>query len=176
MAFLKRSKTKRQSEEKLPPLRESAKDFRIIDGEDFMEEIFHNDLEISWGFVRAKISREEYEESYWKVINELLSHGEHKFFVALDLYNRYLGHVWVCLTRDTVDFVPVAYIYDIETIEEARGLGIGSELLRKAEEWAEERGALKVALRVDVDNPAVEWYRKRGYRERAVVMEKLLDG
>lgn len=176
MVFLKNSKKKPRSEEKLPPLGESAKDFRIVNGEDFMEEIFRNDLEISWSFVRAKISREEYEESYWKVVKELLSHGEHKFFVALDPYNRYLGHVWVCLTRDTVDFILIAYIYDIETVEEARRLGIGSELLRRAEGWAKEKGAMKVSLRVDIDNPAVEWYRRRGYQERAVIMEKPLEG
>jgi ribosomal protein S18 acetylase RimI-like enzyme len=174
MGFLKIPKKKRQSSETLPPIRESARDYRIVDGEDFMDEIFKNDLEISWGFVRARISREEYEETYWRVVNELLSHGEHKFFVALDPYNRYLGHVWICLTEDTVDFVPVAYIYDIETVEEARRLGIGSTLLKKAEEWARENGATKVSLRVDIDNPAVEWYRRRGYTERAVIMEKPL--
>ncbi|NJF24881.1 GNAT family N-acetyltransferase [Thermococcus sp. Bubb.Bath] len=151
-------------------------EYHITDGEDFMDEIFRKDLEISWGFVRARISREEYVEAYWTVVNELLSHGEHKFFVALDPYNRYLGHVWVCITEDTVDFIPVAYIYDIETVEEARGWGIGSELLKKAEEWAKERGALKVLLRVDIDNPAVGWYKRRGYTERAVIMEKPLPG
>jgi GNAT superfamily N-acetyltransferase len=175
MAFLKKSKKGKQlSENPLPPISETAKEYYITDGEDFMDEIFQNDLEISWGFVRVGISREEYEEAYWKVINELLEHGEHKFFVALDGYNRYLGHVWVCLTEDTVDFVPVAYIYDIETVEEARGRGIGSKLLKRAERWAKEKGALKVSLRVDVDNPAVEWYMKRGYTKRAVIMEKSL--
>ncbi|ASJ01687.1 acetyltransferase [Thermococcus gorgonarius] len=129
-------------------------------------------MRISRSFSRFQLSDEEYEENYGKVIKSLLSTGEHKFFVAADPYGRYLGHVWVCLRIDTVDFVPSAYIYDIETL--FPGMGIGSALLEKAEEWARKKGARKISLRVDVNNPARKWYAEKGYSERAVIMEKPL--
>lgn len=43
-----------------------------------------------------------------------------------------------------------------------------------AEEWARERGALKVSLRVEKDNLAIDWYKRRGYTERALILEKTL--
>ncbi|WP_198361952.1 GNAT family N-acetyltransferase [Thermococcus gorgonarius] len=156
----------------LPPVEKTAGDFTILDGEDYLDEIFENDMRISRSFSRFQLSDEEYEENYGKVIKSLLSTGEHKFFVAADPYGRYLGHVWVCLRIDTVDFVPSAYIYDIETL--FPGMGIGSALLEKAEEWARKKGARKISLRVDVNNPARKWYAEKGYSERAVIMEKPL--
>ena len=156
----------------LPSLEETAEDFTITDGEKYVDEIFESDMKISRSFVHPHLDEEEYEENYARAIKELLATGEHKFFVAIDGYNRYLGHVWVCLRTDTVDFVPVAYIFDIETLFPGRG--IGSVLLERAEGWAREKGARKVSLRVELDNPALEWYKRRSYRERAIVLEKEL--
>ncbi|WP_175059395.1 N-acetyltransferase [Thermococcus sp. 2319x1] len=150
-------------------------EYKIVDGESYLEEIKKLDREISYSFVRSSISYEEFAERHEELFRDLLSHGEHKFFAALDEKGNLLGHVWVCLTLDTVDYVKTAYIYDIEVVKKARGLGIGSALLRKAEAWAREKGAKKVVLRVEVDNPAVKWYEERGYQARALIMEKLLD-
>lgn len=164
------SKKKRVS--KLPSIEKTARDFTILDGEDYIDEIFENDMKISRSFTRFQLSEEEYEENYGRVIKSLLSTGEHKFFVAVDRYDRYLGHVWVCLKVDTVDFVTSAYIYDIETL--FPGMGIGTALMERAEEWAKKKGARKISLRVDVSNPARKWYSEKGYSERAVIMEKML--
>ncbi|WP_148881976.1 GNAT family N-acetyltransferase [Thermococcus aciditolerans] len=162
---------KKKSDE-LPPLEETAGEFVIADGEDYINEIFENDMRISRSFTRLQLDEKEYRENYSRVIQELLATGEHKFFVAVDRYGRYLGHVWVCLRVDTVDFVLAAYIFDIETL--FPGIGIGSALLERAEEWAQAMGVKKVSLRVELDNTASEWYRRKGYRDRAVVMEKPL--
>ncbi len=156
----------------LPPIRQTAEEFTVVDGEDYLDEIFENDKRISRSFSHFQLDDEEYKENYGRVISDLLATGEHKFFVALDRYGRYLGHVWVCLKVDTVDFVPSAYIYDIETL--SPGIGIGSALLERAEGWAEEMRAKKVCLRVELDNPARKWYSEKGYSERAVIMEKRL--
>ncbi|HIH72805.1 MAG: Acetyl transferase [Thermococcales archaeon 44_46] len=150
-------------------------EYTIVDGERYLEEIKKLDREISYSFVRFSISYEDFAKRHEELFRELLSHGEHKFFAALDEKGELLGHVWVCLTLDTVDYVKIAYIYDIEVVKKARGLGIGSALLRRAEAWAREKGAKKVVLRVEVDNPAVKWYEERGYQARALIMEKLLD-
>ncbi len=157
---------------KLPPIEETAKDFRVVDGEPYLDDIFEYDMEVSRGFSRAELGEEEYVSAYSRVVNRLLAHGEHKFFAAVDPYGRYLGHVWVCIMEDTVDFVLTAYILDIET--KARGLGIGSALLEMAEEWARDNGAKRISLRVELNNPALNWYRRMGYRERAFILEKEL--
>ena len=156
----------------LPPIEETAKDFRIVDGEPYMDEIFEYGMEVSRDFSRAELTEDEYVSAYTRVINRLRAHGTHRFFAAVDPYNRYLGHIWVCILDDTVDFVPTAYILDVET--KVHGLGIGSALLKRAEEWARAEGARKASLRVELNNPAVEWYRKRGYSERALILEKSL--
>ncbi|WP_297417424.1 N-acetyltransferase [Thermococcus sp.] len=163
-------KQKRHSE--LPPIRQTAEEFTVVDGESYLDEIFKSDMGISRSFSRFQLSHEEYEENYGRVIRGLLATGKHKFFVAVDKYGRYLGHVWVCLKIDTVDFVPSAYIYDIETL--FPGIGIGSALIERAEEWARKMGTMKISLRVDVNNPARKWYSEKGYSERAIIMEKLL--
>ena len=163
---------KRTPSSELPPVEETAAGFHIIDGEDHLDEIFDNDMRISRSFSRFQLNEEEYRENYGKVIRELLATGEHKFFVAVDKYGRYLGHAWACLKIDTVDFVPSAYILDIETLFPGRG--IGTALIERAEEWAKRMGAKKISLRVEVNNPARNWYSKKGYSERAVFMEKLI--
>lgn len=149
-------------------------EYMIVDGEPYLEKIKMLDREISYSFVRFPISYEEFAKRHEELFKDLLSHGEHKFFAAIDENKNLLGHVWVCLTLDTVDYVRIAYIYDIEVTKKARGLGIGSALLRKAETWARENGAKKVVLRVEINNPAVKWYKERGYSERAVILEKPL--
>ncbi|MDK2854352.1 MAG: hypothetical protein PWP49_1794 [Thermococcaceae archaeon] len=149
-------------------------EYIIVDGENHLEEIKKLDREISYSFVRFSIPYEEFVRRHEELFKELLSHGEHKFFAALDEKRKLLGHVWICLTLDTVDYVKIAYIYDIEVVKRARGLGIGSALLRRAEAWARDKGAKKIVLRVETDNPAIKWYKERGYGERAVILEKPL--
>ncbi|ACS90130.1 MULTISPECIES: GNAT family N-acetyltransferase [Thermococcus] len=145
-------------------------EFYVTDGEDYLDEIIAFDKLVSYNFLKFPIPFDEYSERYEKLIRELLSRGEHKFFVALGKNGKFLGHVWLCMTLDTVDYVKIAYIYDIEVKQ--KGEGIGSALLKRAEEFAKEKGAKKVVLRVDLSNPALEWYKRKGYTERAVIVEK----
>ncbi len=147
-------------------------EFKIVDGEQYLDEILEYDMQVSRKFLQFDLTEREYVEAYSAVINKLFSEGKHKFFAAVDEKGRYLGHVWVCITVDTVDYVKIAYIYDIEV--KAKGIGIGSALLKKAEEFAKENDARKIVLRVEINNPALDWYKRRGYSERAVIMEKLL--
>jgi len=145
-------------------------EFYITDGEDYLDEIFAFDKIVSYNFLKFPIPFDEYSKRYKELIKELLSKGEHKFFVAFSKNGEFLGHVWLCIMLDTVDYVKIAYIYDIEVKE--KGKGIGSALLERAEEFAKEKGAKKVVLRVDLGNSALEWYKRKGYTERAVIMEK----
>jgi len=52
----------------------------------------------------------------------------------------------------------------------ARGRGYGSRLLRQVEELCKSAGARAVALEVDVENPALLFYAKRGYTSLVVTV------
>ena len=57
-----------------------------------------------------------------------------------------------------------AYIQTIEVVAEARGCGVGGELLRRAEDSAGAAGAEAIWLHVDQENSAaIRLYESRGY-------------
>lgn len=63
----------------------------------------------------------------------------------------------------------LALIWDIRVTPELRGKGIGSVLIRAAEQWARARGCTE--LKVETQNinvEACEFYEKSGFELRAV--------
>jgi len=52
--------------------------------------------------------------------------------------------------------------------------GVGSRLLRAAEDWARNRGAVTISAQAHVRGPAREFLDARGYTSRAVVLDKRL--
>ncbi|MFB6086514.1 MAG: GNAT family N-acetyltransferase [Halodesulfurarchaeum sp.] len=59
---------------------------------------------------------------------------------------------------------------------QARGHGVGSALLSRAETELESRGAAVVAISAMAENEtAIEWYRERGYTPQRVVLERPLE-
>ena len=58
------------------------------------------------------------------------------------------------------------YVDHIAVTEDARGMGIGTQLLNWADEKARERGASKITLRVVRGNPAKRLYEKQGYVDK----------
>jgi len=68
------------------------------------------------------------------------------------------------------------FIWDIEVIAEARGLGYGRAALAALEPLARERGFTSIGLHVFGDNEvARNLYRSSGYAETDVMMRKVLD-
>jgi ribosomal protein S18 acetylase RimI-like enzyme len=58
-----------------------------------------------------------------------------------------------------------AYVQTIEVLPEMRGRGAGSELLRRIEDWAPERGAGAIWLHVESQNAgAIRLYEAHGYK------------
>ncbi len=64
------------------------------------------------------------------------------------------------------------YVGELFVKEEFRGMGVGRALLEKAEKWFAERGITKIFLDVEAENPAVNFYKKLGYRELELRMVK----
>jgi len=82
------------------------------------------------------------------------------------------GFLWVGLISTLIS-PTIGYIKNIYIAPELRGQGWGRELLRTAEHWAAERGALEIELDASVCNgEAVRMYERAGYTTRRLRMAK----
>ena len=138
------------------------------------------DAPISWEFVdedlRGELSYEEYERMHREVVMSILkSNLDNRIFVATSDENEIVGLAWVGLKIDTVNYVPVAYLYDIEVREEFRGRGVGSKLLELAEDACRAWGAYGMMLSVSRGNrDALIWYLRNGYViDRLILFKKI---
>jgi GNAT superfamily N-acetyltransferase len=70
----------------------------------------------------------------------------------------------------TVEGGPVAWIEDVIVKPEARGQGIGRQLLDAVDSWATRRGLTRLQLLADRQNePALDFYRHLDWRETRLV-------
>ncbi|KTG29046.1 GNAT family N-acetyltransferase [Haloferax profundi] len=70
---------------------------------------------------------------------------------------------------------PVAKVKDLYVAPDARGEGLGTELLERAHEWGRERGCERAALSVHARNEAAQsCYESIGYETRYVKMDRPL--
>ncbi len=66
----------------------------------------------------------------------------------------------------------IAHLYAMWVMPDARGKGIGKELVRVVEEWARGRGCSTVLLEVSGDNPAAtRLYERMGYSFNGTCVE-----
>lgn len=150
-------------------------------GPEEIEEYIRFDAPISWEFLteeeREALGYERYLELHSKLIRSLYESNLRNRMVAAYVGNRIVGVVWVGMRIDTVHYIPVGYVYDIEVREEFRGKGIGSELLRIAEETCRDWGVRKLLLSVESTNwEALKWYERRGYEVERFVLSKRIPG
>jgi aminoglycoside 6'-N-acetyltransferase I len=77
-------------------------------------------------------------------------------FIAEDDGRRAIGFLELALRSfsDGCDSMPVPHVEGWYVEPEARGKGIGSALMRAAEEWAKERGFTELASDTEIDNGA----------------------
>ena len=75
-----------------------------------------------------------------------------------------MGIVTCFIGFSTFTASKVFKIHDVAVHPDARGLGIGTKMLKKVEEDAEEMGCSKITLEVRVDNPAQKLYKKLGFK------------
>jgi GNAT superfamily N-acetyltransferase len=67
---------------------------------------------------------------------------------------------------------PVAWVEELMVSPDWRLSGMGSSLMRAAEQWAKEHGAAYLAL---ATRRAADFYRAIGYSESATLFRKVLD-
>ena len=89
--------------------------------------------------------------------------------VGFAMYHLEEGLYEMDVTRGVVE--------NIYVIPTARGRGIGSALMERAEDDLREDGADTIILSVMATNRrALEFYRERGYEDQRIVLERALDG
>ncbi|WP_372781952.1 GNAT family N-acetyltransferase/peptidase C39 family protein [Litorivivens sp.] len=101
-----------------------------------------------------------------------VSKGAHNLLVAIE-DNKMLGYVLVLFRSGT----SLARIYSIAVSPAARGKGVASELLTKAEAIASQRYCLFIRLEVHTQNTAaLELYKKFGYKPFTRIKQYYEDG
>ncbi|MDY6805686.1 MAG: GNAT family N-acetyltransferase [Cyanobacteriota bacterium] len=86
-----------------------------------------------------------------------------------------VGCLWVGSGIDQVEGDRLGHIFLLYVAPEHRRRGIGSALVKIAENWARERGDKQISLQVFTTNkPAVNLYEKLGYENQSLLMVKSL--
>ena len=103
----------------------------------------------------------------------LLTRGHARTLVAPGPVGRgLLGYVMLLFSRGT----SLARLYSIAVSEAARGMGLGRELVRAAEEVARRNGCADLRLEVRRDNPAsLALFRGMGFREFGTIEDYYED-
>ena len=124
----------------------------------------------------------------WRTIQEIVTQeqrGLQNFFslpepgAALFVAERHgegrVGYVFLEVREDYFTERPVGHINSIAVIENADGQGVGSALMRAAEDWARENGFSHLSLNVFPDNyRARKIYESRNFRVETVHYVKIL--
>ena len=87
-----------------------------------------------------------------------------------------MGCIWLGNAIDQVRGDRHAHIFLLYVMPEHRRRGIGSELMRHAEDWARARGDRQIGLQVFQSNqPALALYHQLGYQTQSLWMVKSLS-
>lgn len=97
--------------------------------------------------------------------------GRPDAFVAVAVSGgRAVGMCSVQTLVSTAEGGPVGLLEDLVVHEAWRGRGLGTRLLRAAEEWGRGRGLLRLQLLADRHNaPALGFYGRRGWRQTRMI-------
>jgi ribosomal protein S18 acetylase RimI-like enzyme len=95
-----------------------------------------------------------------------------EIFVA-EVEKKIVGFIELRVFPDFVEGAPIGIIQNIIVDENYRKLGIGSKLLQRAIEEAENLNAVEIHVWTEFDNqPAINFYTKHGFKKRAILLEK----
>ena len=98
-------------------------------------------------------------------------------FVATNGYGEVVGLVTTHIFPSIHDNGPVAWLTTLVVLEDARGAGIGSALVKHVERWATENGAKRLSVASGVHRKAThEFYEKRDYENTGLRFTKRLVG
>lgn len=91
-------------------------------------------------------------------------------------YRPKIACLWMGNAIDQVNGDRYAHIFLLYVVPEHRRRGIGSALMKQAQQWAAARGDRQIGLQVFCHNrAALDLYRRLGYREQSLLMVKKLE-
>lgn len=97
-------------------------------------------------------------------------------FVATNRFGEVVGLVTGHIIASIHDNSPVAWLTTLVVLEDARGAGIGSALVRHVERWAAEKGAQRLSVTSGNHRQAThDFYEKRDYERTGLRFTKRLD-
>ena len=97
-------------------------------------------------------------------------------FVAANRYGEVVGLITGHIIPSIHDNEPVAWLTTLVVLEDARGAGIGSALVRHVEAWAVGKGAKRLSVTSGIQRLEThEFYEKRAYERTGLRFSKRLD-
>lgn len=94
-------------------------------------------------------------------------------FVAINGYGEVVGLITAHLFPSIHDNQPVAWLTTLVVLEDARGAGIGSSLVKHIEKWATQNGARRLAVTSATHREeAHAFYEKRDYERTGLRFAK----
>ena len=115
-------------------------------------------------------------EGWTSRIYEFMNSKESITFLARDESGRALGFINGAMRSDSGIFrEPFVFVNNAYVDEAARSQGVGSELMRRVEEWAHSAGAQEIRLHVSAGNElGFGFWSKFGFETSEYVMRKPL--
>jgi predicted N-acetyltransferase YhbS len=98
-------------------------------------------------------------------------------FVATNGFGEVVGLVTTHIFPSIHDNEPVAWLTTLVVLEDARGAGIGSMLVKHVEKWAAQNGAKRLSVTSGMHRKAThEFYERREYENTGLRFTKKLAG
>jgi GNAT superfamily N-acetyltransferase len=98
-------------------------------------------------------------------------------FVATNGYGEVVGLATTHISPSIHDNGPVAWLTTLVVLEDARGAGIGSALVKHVEQWATRNGAKRLSVTSGKQRKAThEFYERRDYENTGLRFTKKLTG
>jgi len=89
--------------------------------------------------------------------------------------NQFAGYLWVGSRYDPITQSDRAWLYEIALLPSYRGVGLGKEMLKRAENWSTQNGFQDLGLNVFHKNQtAREFYEKLGFKPLSHIYQKNL--
>lgn len=109
------------------------------------------------------------QSSNYRVVKDFLSsrfqENDSVIFLAMDAQNKGLGFTQLYPSFSSVFMQRVYILNDLYVVSEARGKGVGKELLKAAQKFAKSVGSKGLTLETAIDNPAQKLYERLGWKK-----------
>lgn len=111
-------------------------------------------------------------EERLSILKSSLQGSDYELWVA-EVNGEVVGFIDLWTIHDFCHGGRLTYIQNLYVASKYRRLGVGSKLLQKIIERAEEKGALEVHVVTGFDNePAIRLYKKHGLNKESLQLEK----